>query len=144
MGKKLQRHLTNFLLGQHHPIGIASVWMHVFCSYSCAVQREIVPKATTCVFLGYAQSGYRCYDVKSKRLDKLSWSAPAYIYIICLLAEHINLMCVLSESTCRNLCLGQENPDLRRIVNPLWFNKKVRIRSSPTIYYVFKLSEPSQ
>lgn len=45
--------------------------MHVFCSYSCAVQREIVPqgKATTCVFLGYAQSGYRCYDVKSKRLE---------------------------------------------------------------------------
>lgn len=29
----------------------------------------MVPKATTCVFLGYAQSGYRCYDVKSKRLD---------------------------------------------------------------------------
>lgn len=43
--------------------------MHVFCSYSCAVNRKIVPKATTCVFLGYAQSGYRCYDVKSKRLD---------------------------------------------------------------------------
>lgn len=43
--------------------------MHVFCSYSSAVNRQIVPKATTCVFLGYAQSGYRCYDVKSKRLD---------------------------------------------------------------------------
>lgn len=43
--------------------------MHVFCSYSCAVKRKIVPKATSCVFLGYAQSGYRCYDVKSKRLD---------------------------------------------------------------------------
>lgn len=43
--------------------------MHVFCSYSCAVKREIVPKETTCVFLGYAQSGYRRYDVKSKRLD---------------------------------------------------------------------------
>lgn len=43
--------------------------MHVFCSYSCAVNRKIVPKATTSVFLGYAQSGYRCYDVKSKRLD---------------------------------------------------------------------------
>lgn len=43
---------------------------------------------------------------------------PIY-YIICLLAEHINLMCVLSESTCRNLCLGQENPDLHRIVHPL-------------------------
>lgn len=42
--------------------------MHVFCSYSCAVNRQIVPKATTCVFLGYAQSGYRWYDVKSKRL----------------------------------------------------------------------------
>lgn len=67
-GKKLQRHLTKFLLGQHLYIG-ASVWMHVFCSYSCAVKRKIVPKATTCVFLGYAQSGYRCYDVKSKRLD---------------------------------------------------------------------------
>ncbi|CAB4272159.1 unnamed protein product [Prunus armeniaca] len=37
----MQRHLTNFLLGQHHPIG-ASVWMH---------------------------SRYRCYAVKSKRLD---------------------------------------------------------------------------
>lgn len=47
----------------------SSLWMHVFCSYSCAVNRKIVPKATTCVFLGYAQSGYRCYDVKSKRLD---------------------------------------------------------------------------
>lgn len=46
-----------------------SLWMHVFCSYSCAVNRKIVPKATTCVFLGYAQSGYRCYDVKCKRLD---------------------------------------------------------------------------
>lgn len=34
----------NFLMGQHHPIG-ASVWMHVFCSYSCAVKREIVLKA---------------------------------------------------------------------------------------------------
>ena len=67
-GNKLQRYLTNFLLGQHHPIG-ARVWMHVFCSYSCAVKRKSVPKATTCVFLGYAQSGYRCYDVKSKRLD---------------------------------------------------------------------------
>lgn len=33
------------------------------------VKRKIVPKATTCVFLGYVQSGYRCYDVKSKRLD---------------------------------------------------------------------------
>lgn len=41
--------------------------MHVFCSYSCAVKRKMVPKATTCFFLGYAQSGYRCYDVKSKR-----------------------------------------------------------------------------
>lgn len=46
---------------------LASVWMHVFCSYSCAVKRKIVPKATACFFLGYAQSGYRCYDVKSKR-----------------------------------------------------------------------------
>lgn len=43
--------------------------MHVFCSYSYAVKREIAPKETTCVFLGYAQSGYRRYDVKSKRLD---------------------------------------------------------------------------
>lgn len=43
--------------------------MHVFCSYSCAVKREIVLKASTCVFFGYAQSEYRCYDVKSKRLD---------------------------------------------------------------------------
>ncbi|GKA40316.1 hypothetical protein Tco_0732909 [Tanacetum coccineum] len=34
-----------------------------------AIKREIAPKETTCVFLGYAQSGYRYYDVKSKRLD---------------------------------------------------------------------------
>ncbi|GJY17896.1 hypothetical protein Tco_0389387 [Tanacetum coccineum] len=32
-------------------------------------KREIAPKETTYVFLGYAQSGYRRYDVKSKRLD---------------------------------------------------------------------------
>lgn len=37
----------------------ASVWMHLFCSYSCAVKREIVLKASTCVFFGYAQSEYR-------------------------------------------------------------------------------------
>lgn len=66
-GKKQQRHLTNFLLGQYYRH--LSLWMHVFCSYSCAVKIKNVPKATTCVFLGYAQSGYRCYDVKSKRLD---------------------------------------------------------------------------
>lgn len=54
----------------------ASVWMHLFCSYSCAVKREIVPKATTSVFLGYAQSGYRCYDVKSKRLDVSKKGSP--------------------------------------------------------------------
>ncbi|GKD78653.1 retrovirus-related pol polyprotein from transposon TNT 1-94 [Tanacetum coccineum] len=30
---------------------------------------EETPKETTCVFLGYARSGYRRYDVKSKRLD---------------------------------------------------------------------------
>lgn len=46
---------------------VASVWIHVFCSYSSAVKRKIVPKETTCVFLGYAQFGYRYYDVKSKR-----------------------------------------------------------------------------
>nr|GEV71418.1 hypothetical protein LSAT_8X101220 [Tanacetum cinerariifolium] len=32
-------------------------------------KREIAPKETTYVFLGYAQSGYRRYDVKSKRLN---------------------------------------------------------------------------
>ncbi|EEF42160.1 conserved hypothetical protein, partial [Ricinus communis] len=41
----------------------------VLFSFSCAVKRKIIPKETTFVFLGYAQSGYRCCDVKSKRLD---------------------------------------------------------------------------
>ncbi|KAH7511592.1 hypothetical protein FEM48_ZijujMtG0001000 (mitochondrion) [Ziziphus jujuba var. spinosa] len=40
-----------------------------------AIKREIVPKATTCVFLGYAPSGYRCYDVKSKRRDSMPASS---------------------------------------------------------------------
>ncbi|GJY24174.1 hypothetical protein Tco_0397832 [Tanacetum coccineum] len=38
-------------------------------SWGVIFKREIAPKETTCVFLGYAQSGYRRYDVKSKRLD---------------------------------------------------------------------------
>nr|GEU35253.1 uncharacterized protein [Tanacetum cinerariifolium] len=40
---------------------------------SVIIKREIAPKETTCDFLGYAQSGYRRYDVKSKRLDLMLW-----------------------------------------------------------------------
>lgn len=70
--RALRRYINcphELLTGFYIAIAFSSVWMHVFCSYSCAVNRKMVPKATTCVFLGYAQSGYRCYDVKSKRLD---------------------------------------------------------------------------
>lgn len=67
-GNKLQRHLTNFLLGPSYSICECLDALVLF-SYSCAVKIKIFPKETTCFFLGYAQSGYRCYDVKSKRLN---------------------------------------------------------------------------
>ena len=41
----------------------------VFCSYSCAVKREIVLKARTSFLDMLSPNIDRCYDVKSKRLD---------------------------------------------------------------------------
>ncbi|GJV40722.1 hypothetical protein Tco_1419162 [Tanacetum coccineum] len=40
-----------------------------------ALREKLPPKETTCVFLRYSQSGYRRYDVKSKRLDLCSASS---------------------------------------------------------------------
>jgi hypothetical protein len=57
-GNKLQRHLTNFLLGQHHPIAFASVWMHVFCFHIPAQLREkLSPRKPLVSFLDMLSPG---------------------------------------------------------------------------------------
>lgn len=48
--------------------------MHVFCSYSCVVKREIVLKTTTCVFLGYALS------LKGPGIDAMTWNPRDSMY----------------------------------------------------------------
>ncbi|GJV19876.1 hypothetical protein Tco_1368896 [Tanacetum coccineum] len=67
-----------------------------------AIKREIAPKETTCVFLRYAQSGYRRYDVKSKRLDLMLRIS------LTLQAALLNIFCRLSACS----------PDLRGFQSP--------------------------
>jgi hypothetical protein len=57
-GNKLQRHLTNFLLEQHHPIAFSSVWMHVFCFHIPAQLREkLSPRKPLVSFLDMLSPG---------------------------------------------------------------------------------------
>lgn len=130
-GKKQQRHLTNFLLYYRH----LSLWMHVFCS--CAVKIFIVPKATTCVFLGYAQSGYRCYDVKSKRLD-VSFLFNDHIFLNLINQPRGRMM---MEMYCGLLLLfinrrGLILLQIRSSLSQLWF----RIKKSSPAHRLLRIS----
>nr|GEW54686.1 hypothetical protein [Tanacetum cinerariifolium] len=73
-----------FVLFYSRAISFLSVGL--FHPLEQAVKREIAPKETTYVFLGYAQSGYRRYAVKSKILDISLTLQAALISIFCRLS----------------------------------------------------------
>lgn len=68
-GKKLQRHLTNFLLGQHHPIGICEC-LDALVHILAQLREKLSSRQALVSFLDMLSPNIdRCYDVKSKRLD---------------------------------------------------------------------------
>ena len=68
-GNKLQRHLTNFLLGQHHPIAFSSVWMHVFC-FPAQLREKLSLRKPLLSFL----------DMLSPGIDAMTWNPRDSMY----------------------------------------------------------------